>query len=62
MSAAALSKEQRQLLTVFRAQLQAMDTPIQQYYIKNPHLIIQKALLDIKLLLEGAAMQLYCGQ
>ncbi|CAK8678194.1 unnamed protein product [Clavelina lepadiformis] len=48
VSAAALSKEQRQLLTVFRAQLQAMDTPIQQYYIKNPHLIIQKVLQHLQ--------------
>nr|CAB3225525.1 GLTSCR1-like protein [Phallusia mammillata] len=38
----ALSKEQKQLLAAFRAQLRTMEAPVQQYYLRNPQLFLQK--------------------
>ncbi|XP_018667100.2 uncharacterized protein LOC100184664 [Ciona intestinalis] len=37
-----LTREQKQLLAAFRAQLKSMDTPVQQYYLRNPQLFLQK--------------------
>ena len=37
-----LSVEQKQLLSAFRAQLRTMEPTIQQYYLRNPHLFLQK--------------------
>lgn len=37
-----LSKEQQQLVLAFQAQIKTMSSPVQQYYLRNPQLFMQK--------------------
>nr|XP_039247710.1 BRD4-interacting chromatin-remodeling complex-associated protein-like [Styela clava] len=43
-----LSREQRQLVLAFQAQIKSMSPPVQQYYLRNPQLFMQKVLQQIR--------------
>lgn len=43
-----LSREQQQLVLAFQAQIKSMSPPVQQYYLRNPQLFMQKVLQQIR--------------